>query len=144
MALMAESTSSANDVMSAVTTVGLLLAAAVIVYGFICRERTTPPQGSKSDASRTGPESRGLGMFLAGCATVVVGHIAGSAIRGTWEFESSLAIELLVYGSALQFLSPVFVQHEWTLTVRRVTVAGVVAISFLGSSASTYTGGILS
>ncbi|MFI1483566.1 hypothetical protein [Streptomyces sp. NPDC020747] len=144
MAVMAESTSSAGDVMSAIATICLLLTTVVTVYGFICRELLTSPRSSRGGAGHSGTETGTARPFVMGCAAVVVGHIAGSAVRDTWEFEYFFAIEVLVYATALHFLNPVFTQHNWTLSARRATTAGVVLIAFLGSAASASSGGILS
>ncbi|MBA2806335.1 hypothetical protein E0500_002375 [Streptomyces sp. KM273126] len=138
-----ELASGADDAASAIVVGCLLLAVAVIAYGFIARERMANPRRSPS---RTGPDSaeRGLSRTVPfGGVAVVIGHIVGSATRNRWAFHWDLALEILVYASALHFYEFVAKWREPTPTTRRISVAGLVLTAFAGSASAAYTSGIL-
>ncbi|MFE7439670.1 hypothetical protein ACFU7X_04295 [Streptomyces chartreusis] len=138
-----ELASGAYDAASAIVVGCLLSAVAVIACGFIARERLANPRRSPS---RTGPDSaeRGLSRtVLFGGVAVVIGHLVGSATRNRWAFHWGLAFEVLVYALALHFYEFVVKRRELTPTTRRISVAGLVLMAFVGSASAAYSNEIL-
>ncbi|MPY61247.1 hypothetical protein [Streptomyces spongiae] len=133
----------ADDALSAVAVCCLLLAVVVIVYGFIARERLANTERSPS---RTDPEGaeRGLSRTaLLGGVAVLLGHIAGSAAQNRWAFPWDLALQILIYVTALHFYEFVARRHEPTPRTRRISVAVLLLVAFAGSASAAYTGGML-
>lgn len=114
---MEESASIAHGLASATAVASLLAATAVIVLGFIARERM-----SKSSRVRRGQEGgqgdgqaagEGMRAALFGGFAAVLGHGVGSAMNGKWTASFDIALGVLIYATALQFLTTSLIWRGW-------------------------------
>ncbi|MEV0035787.1 hypothetical protein [Streptomyces sp. NPDC050804] len=136
---MKESASVVDGLASATAVASLVAAIGIIVLGFVARELMSKSSRVRRGETSSQAAGEGIRAALLGGVAAVLGHGVGSAMSGRWTVSFFIALEVLIYATALQFLTTSLIWRGWGPKSRGRAVVCAAVLALAGSAAWTYT-----